>query len=187
MNLCSGPTTHHLFVLQVTVNNEESDESFESSWSYIQNIQSSALWGHDRRKFVKAVSESRVRFTLPVQLLHLFTSQPADTGGCLPQAYRLIVLKNKVELAQFQNTAPEHLTLAEGFWKALSSLPVTYNYSAYRRLFQTYGTHYLSEGSLGGQYQALLELKEEALSSTSKNSKNSQIKKNNNTLDQLTH
>lgn len=82
-----------------------------------------------------------------------------------------------MELAQFQNTAPEHLTLAEDFWKALSSLPVTYNYSAYRRLFQIYGTHYLSEGYLGGKYQALLELKEEALSSTSKNSKNSQSQK----------
>lgn len=83
MNLCSGPTTHHLFVLQVTVNNEDSDDSFESSWSYMQNIQSSALWGNDRRKFLKAVYESQVRFTLPFQLLHLFTSQPVDTGGCL--------------------------------------------------------------------------------------------------------
>lgn len=88
---------------------------------------------------------------------------------CLLQAYRLIILKNKVELAQFQNTGPEYLTLAEDFWRALSSLPTTYDYSAYRRLFQTYGTHYLSEGSLGGQYQALLELKQHALASTSKN------------------
>lgn len=87
-------------------------------------------------------------------------------------------MKNKVELAQFQNTAPEYLTLAEDFWRALSSLPTTYDYSAYRRLFQTYGTHYFSEGSLGGQYQALLELKQHALESTSKNvSKNSPIKK----------
>lgn len=157
-------------LLQVTVNNEDSDESFESSWSYMQSVQSSALWGHDRRKFHKTVSESQVRFTLPLQPLHLFASQPGDTGGCLLQAYRLIILKNKVELAQFQNTAPEHLTLAEDFWRALSSLPVTYDYSAYRRLFQAYGTHYLSEGLLGGQYQALLELKEQALASTSKNS-----------------
>lgn len=46
---------------QVTVNNEDSDESFESSWSYTQSIQSSALRGHDRRKFHKTVAESRVR------------------------------------------------------------------------------------------------------------------------------
>lgn len=74
-----------------------------------------------------------------------------------------------MELAQFQNSAPQYLTLAEGFWKALSSLPHTYDYSAYRRLFETYGTHYLSEGSLGGEYQGLLELDRQALVSTSKN------------------
>lgn len=85
------------------------------------------------------------------------------------QAYKLLILKNKVELAQFQNSAPQYLTLAEGFWKALSSLPFTYDYSAYRQLFQTYGTHYLSEGSLGGEYQALLEFDRQALESTSKN------------------
>lgn len=85
------------------------------------------------------------------------------------QAYRLIILKNKVELAQFQNSAPQYLTLAEGFWKALSSLPVTYDYSVYRQLFQTYGTHYLSEGSLGGEYQALLEFNQQAFLSTGRN------------------
>lgn len=72
-------------------------------------------------------------------------------------------------LAQFQNSAPQYMTLADGFWKALSSLPITYDYSAYQQLFQTYGTHYLSEGSLGGEYQALLELDRQAFLSTSKN------------------
>lgn len=88
---------------------------------------------------------------------------------CVIQASRFIILKNKVELAQFQNSAPQYLTLAEGFWKALTSLPMTYDYSVYRQLFQTYGTHYLSEGTLGGEYQALLELERQALLSTSKN------------------
>ncbi|XP_062290872.1 complement component 7b isoform X1 [Scomber scombrus] len=126
---------------EVTVNNDESDESYESSWSYIQHIQANALVGHDRRTFHKEITESK--------------------------AYRLIILKNKVVLAQFQNSAPQYLTLAEAFWKALSSLPLTYDYFAYRTLLQRYGTHYLSEGSLGGEYQALLELDRQALASTS--------------------
>ncbi|XP_029301260.1 complement component C7-like [Cottoperca gobio] len=126
---------------EVMVDNENSDESYESSWSYVQHIQANALVGHDRRTFHKELTDNK--------------------------AYRLIILKNKVELAQFQNSAPQYLTLAEGFWKALSSLPYTYDYSAYRRLFETYGTHYLSEGSLGGEYQALLELDHQALESTS--------------------
>ncbi|XP_042250342.1 complement component 7b [Thunnus maccoyii] len=126
---------------EVKVDNDESDESYDSSWSYMQHIQANALVGHDRRTFHKELSETK--------------------------AHRLIILKNKVVLAQFQNSAPQYLTLAEGFWKALSSLPVTYDYSAYRQLLQTYGTHYLSEGSLGGEYQALLELDSQAFDSNS--------------------
>uniref|UniRef100_A0A669BAE3 Complement component C7 n=1 Tax=Oreochromis niloticus TaxID=8128 RepID=A0A669BAE3_ORENI len=128
---------------EVTVDNDESDESYESSWSYVQHIQGNAFLVHDRRTFHKEVTNKK--------------------------AYRLIILKNKVELAQFQNSAPQYLTLSEGFWKALSSLPLTYDYSAYRQVLQKYGTHYLSEGSLGGEYQALLELDRQALASTSKN------------------
>lgn len=68
------------FVLQVTVNNEESDESFDSSWSYMQHIQSSALWGHDRRKFHKEVTESKVmtHIHLVFDLLPFNLLQPDD-------------------------------------------------------------------------------------------------------------
>lgn len=45
---------------QVTVDNEETDESYESSWSYMQHIQSNALFGHDRRTFHKEVAENKV-------------------------------------------------------------------------------------------------------------------------------
>ncbi|RVE62131.1 hypothetical protein OJAV_G00154070 [Oryzias javanicus] len=126
---------------EVQVENEESDESYESSWSYMQDVQSNALIGHNRRSFHKELSDSK--------------------------AYRIIILKNKVALAQFQNSAPEYLPLSESFWKDLSSLPLTFDYSAYRQLLQTYGTHYLSEGVLGGEYQGLLELDQHAFTSTS--------------------
>uniref|UniRef100_A0A672JP46 Complement component C7 n=1 Tax=Salarias fasciatus TaxID=181472 RepID=A0A672JP46_SALFA len=112
--------------MQVKVDNDESDESYESAWSYMQHIQSNKSPRH-------------------------------SLSTLLIQAHRLLILKNRVELAQFQNSAPQYLTLSEGFWKALSSLPFTYDYSAYRQLLQRFGTHYLSEGSLGGEYQALLE------------------------------
>ncbi|XP_035040005.2 complement component C7 [Hippoglossus stenolepis] len=126
---------------EVIVDNEDSDESYNSFWSYTQHIQANALSAHDRRTFHKEQTENK--------------------------AYKLIILKNKVELAQFQNSAPQYLTLSEGFWKALSSLPFTYDYSAYRQLLRKYGTHYLSEGSLGGEYQALLELDRQAFTSSS--------------------
>lgn len=49
-----------LFVLQVTVDNEESDESYDSSWAYTQHIQANALIGHDRRTFHKEVTDTKV-------------------------------------------------------------------------------------------------------------------------------
>lgn len=48
-----------LFV-QVKVDNEESDESYESSWSYMQDIQVNSLVGHDRRTFHKELKETTV-------------------------------------------------------------------------------------------------------------------------------
>ncbi|CAL8320838.1 unnamed protein product [Lota lota] len=126
---------------EVKVDNEESDESYESSWSYMLHVQENAMFEHNRRTFHEELSDSKAK--------------------------RLLILKNQVELAQFQNTAPQYLTLSEGFWRALSSLPLAYDYPAYRRLLQTYGTHYMSEGTLGGQYQALLEFNRHSLESTS--------------------
>ncbi|XP_023839857.1 complement component 7b isoform X2 [Salvelinus sp. IW2-2015] len=129
------------YTFQVVVENDFTDEAYESSWSYMKHIQDNALWGHDRRTFHTELNKDK--------------------------SHRLLIIKNQVELAQFQNTVPQYVTLAEGFWKALSSLPTTYSYPAYRSLLQTYGTHYLSEGALGGQYQALLEFDNEALKETS--------------------
>lgn len=138
----------------------------------MQHKQSNALFVHDRVTFHKEVSESQVDHrpaALSVFRPRSISSLPHGFGRVFcRQAHRYIVLKNTVKLAQFQNNAPQYLTLTEGFWKALSSLPLTYDYSAYRQLIQTYGTHYLAEGSLGGHYQALLKLTQHAMSSTSK-------------------
>ncbi|KAM9820230.1 complement component C7-like [Neosynchiropus ocellatus] len=129
------------YTFVVNVENEDIDESYNSSWSYMQHVTSNAKYGHDRRTFHQKLTDK--------------------------QAHKLIILKSKVKLAQFQNSAPQFLTLSESFWKALSSLPITYDYSAYRQLLQTYGTHYHAEGSLGGQYEALLKLDRSVLDSSS--------------------
>lgn len=50
----------NVFYLQVQVENEESDKSYESSWSYMQDVQSNALIGHERRSFHKELSDSKV-------------------------------------------------------------------------------------------------------------------------------
>lgn len=65
-------------------------------------------------------------------------------------------MKSDMDVAQFQNQAPEYLPLSEEFWKALRSLPVTYDYSAYRNVLERFGTHYISEGTLGGQFRLFM-------------------------------
>uniref|UniRef100_A0A8C9FRR4 Complement component C7 n=1 Tax=Pavo cristatus TaxID=9049 RepID=A0A8C9FRR4_PAVCR len=68
---------------------------------------------------------------------------------------QLMVVENTVEVAQFINNNPEFLTLAEPFWKELANLPVFYEYNAYRRFIENFGTHFLHSGSLGGQYKVI--------------------------------
>ncbi|XP_072311586.1 complement component 7b [Eucyclogobius newberryi] len=127
--------------LQVMVNNEESDESYESSWSYMRHVQTNAPVTNYKKTFHQELSENK--------------------------ADRVIILKNQVVLGHFQNMAPAYLTLSEGFWRTLASLPLTYDYAAYSRVLHTYGTHYLSEGALGGQYTALLQIQRHAMEATS--------------------
>lgn len=55
----------NVVALQVKVDNEESDESYDSSWSYMQHMQSNALVGHDRRTFHKELTEFQVTIRPP--------------------------------------------------------------------------------------------------------------------------
>lgn len=72
-----------------------------------------------------------------------------------------MVVKNDVEVAQFQNNAPGYLSLSEEFWKVLATLPTVYDYATYRMVVERFGTHYLSEGTLGGYFHALLSIDQE--------------------------
>ncbi|XP_072518418.1 complement component 7b [Salminus brasiliensis] len=121
------------YSFQVGIENDFSEDFYNSSWSYIKHEEERyrIRGGHDHRTFHSELKRDK--------------------------AYHLVIIKNEVEVAQFQNTAPQYLTLSEEFWKALSALPNTYEPAAYRSLLQLYGTHYMAEGSLGGQYQLLLE------------------------------
>ncbi|KAK7895738.1 hypothetical protein WMY93_021063 [Mugilogobius chulae] len=108
--------------LQVTVDNEESDESYESSWSYMKHVQTKALFTNYKQTFHHELSENK--------------------------AHRVIVLKNRVVLGHFQNSAPAYLTLLQPPPAHLrDALPV--------------------RGGPGGQYTALLQLQRHAMQSTS--------------------
>uniref|UniRef100_A0A672RYH7 Complement component C7 n=1 Tax=Sinocyclocheilus grahami TaxID=75366 RepID=A0A672RYH7_SINGR len=122
------------YSFQVSVENDFTDEYYDSSWSYMRHEEErkKIRGGHDHKTFHNELKQDKT--------------------------YHLLMIRNEVEVAQFQNNAPQYLPLSEDFWKDLSALPSTYDQSAYRFFIQRYGTHYMEEGSLGGQYQALLEL-----------------------------
>lgn len=75
--------------------------------------------------------------------------------------HKLLVLKNDIEVAQFQSNSPRYIPLSEELWKALVKLPSVYDYAAYRKLLERFGTHYLSEGSLGGTFKVVAKIDEE--------------------------
>lgn len=55
------------------------------------------------------------------------------------------------------------LYLADQFLQFLNSLPLEYNYALYRQIFQLFGTHYFSSGTLGGKYDLLFQYDREEL------------------------
>ncbi|XP_032707288.1 complement component C6 [Lontra canadensis] len=55
------------------------------------------------------------------------------------------------------------LQLSDVFLKALNHLPLEYNFALYSRIFDDFGTHYFTSGSLGGVYDLLYQFSLEEL------------------------
>uniref|UniRef100_A0A8C0X924 Complement component C7 n=1 Tax=Castor canadensis TaxID=51338 RepID=A0A8C0X924_CASCN len=132
------------YTFQVKVNNDFNYEFYNSSWSYVKHTSSEHTSSSRSKSFFRSSSSSS----------HSYTSNINESYR-KKQSYKLLVVQNAVEVAQFINNNPEFLQLAEPFWKELLHLPSLYDYSAYRRLIDQYGTHYLQSGSLGGEYRVL--------------------------------
>ncbi|KAM5264400.1 complement component C7 [Ctenodactylus gundi] len=150
------------YTFQVKINNNFNYEFYDSTWSYIKKTSS------------EHTSSGRGRFLFSSWSSHSHSSASDFEEIYKKKSYQLLVIQNTVEVAQFINNNPEFLHLAEPFWKELSHLPSLYDYSAYRRLIDRYGTHYLQSGSLGGEYKVLFyvdteKIKQSGSSSVHKN------------------
>ncbi|CDQ90252.1 unnamed protein product [Oncorhynchus mykiss] len=132
---------------EVKVQNDFSDEFYTSSWSYAKDI-------------VKR--ETTTGTTTGFNNYDLHQTEEKNRNN------HLLVVKNNVEVAQFQNQAPGYLSLSEEFWKVLATLPTVYDYATYRMVVERFGTHYLSEGTLGGYFQALLSIDQETATQMAK-------------------
>ncbi|KAI2661545.1 Complement component C7 [Labeo rohita] len=135
MDLYRLPQSVLRYTFQVTAKNDFSDESYDSTWHYINHIEehsstTGTSYGHSSYVFHDEMFQSKSK--------------------------NLLIMQSDVNVAQFQNQAPEYLPLSEEFWKALLSLPVSYDYAAYRNVLERFGTHYISEGTLGGQFRLFM-------------------------------
>ncbi|XP_026571841.1 complement component C7 [Pseudonaja textilis] len=122
------------YTFEVKIENEFNTEFYNSTWSYMKETEGRDTGNNYHRytpeKYAKDHSESNY----------------------------LMVIENSVEVAQFLNNQPTFLNLAEPFWRELSRLPSFYEYNAYHRLIELYGTHFLHSGSLGGYYKAIFHI-----------------------------
>ncbi|KAK7135655.1 hypothetical protein R3I94_014346 [Phoxinus phoxinus] len=135
MDLYRLPQSVLRYTFQVTAKSDFTDESYSSSWHYLNHRETHTKtkgtdYGHDDYVFHDELFQS--------------------------QSKNLLIMKSDVDVAQFQNQAPEYLPLSEEFWKALLSLPVAYDYAAYYKVLERFGTHYISEGTLGGQFRLFM-------------------------------
>ncbi|XP_029797128.1 complement component C7 [Suricata suricatta] len=147
------------YTFQVKINNDFNYEFYNSSWSYVKHTWAVHTSSSSKSSFFRSSSSSSYSHSSSTNEIHK------------QKSHQLLVVQNTVEVAQFVNNNPEFLQLAEPFWKELSFLPSLYDYSAYRRLIDQYGTHYLQSGSLGGEYKVLFyvdseKIKESGISSS---------------------
>ncbi|KAF7696949.1 hypothetical protein HF521_005367 [Silurus meridionalis] len=86
-----------------------------------------------------------------------------------------IHLHQVIATATFKTKSTD-LYLSYPFLTFLNNLPLDYNYALYRQIFEIYGTHYFSSGTMGGQYDLLFQYDREQLKSegcsTAQSSKN---------------
>ncbi|XP_047447611.1 complement component C7 [Mugil cephalus] len=126
----------------VTVKNDFSDEMFSNTWEFTKDIV--------KREKVSGTTSG----------FHNYDYHKVDFKS---QTQRVLILKNDIEVAQFQSNSPQYLPISEEFWKALTKLPSVYDYPAYRKVLERFGTHYLSEGSLGGAFRIVDTLDEKTV------------------------
>ncbi|KAH0627908.1 hypothetical protein JD844_008475 [Phrynosoma platyrhinos] len=122
------------YTFQVKIENDFSTEFYNSSWSYMKTTWNQVTDNANYDTRTGNVQESNSK------------------------SNHLMVIENSVEVAQFINNQPEFLNLAEPFWKDLANLPAFYEYNAYRRFIERYGTHFLKSGSLGGYYKSIFHV-----------------------------
>ncbi|XP_069498206.1 complement component C8 beta chain [Ambystoma mexicanum] len=70
--------------------------------------------------------------------------------------------KSRLEVARYTLKSRD-LMLHYEFFQRVNSLPLEYSYGEYRELFRDYGTHYITEATLGGTYEYTLIINKKSM------------------------
>ncbi|KAG5286758.1 hypothetical protein AALO_G00018440 [Alosa alosa] len=73
--------------------------------------------------------------------------------------------RSQIELARYALKA-DGLMLHPDFLGRLRALPLEYTYGEYRQIYRDFGTHYITEATLGGEYDLTIILNEQKLQSS---------------------
>lgn len=84
---------------------------------------------------------------------------------CL-QELGFVRLFSKVQTAHFKMRSNK-LMLDEEFYVSLMELPEQYHFGTYSRFFNTFGTHYVTEGTMGGTLEYVVVLNKTAMAESS--------------------
>ncbi|CAK6950602.1 complement component C7 [Scomber scombrus] len=139
-NVYRLPLSTIQYSFMVKAQNDFSDEMFKSEWHYAKD--------KVKRQTVSGTTTG-------------YRNSDYHMTHDKTKVHKILVLKNDIEVAQFQSNSPQYLPISEEFWKALAKLPSVYDYAAYRRVLERFGTHYLSEGNLGGSFKVVAKIDEE--------------------------
>ncbi|XP_056401856.1 complement component C6-like [Hyla sarda] len=80
---------------------------------------------------------------------------------------------NKVISVSEFRMKTDNLWLSDVFLQALNHLPLEYNYPLYSRIFDDFGTHYITAGTMGGSYDLLYQYSAEELKTSGMTSEES--------------
>uniref|UniRef100_A0AAQ5YNJ5 Complement component 6 n=1 Tax=Amphiprion ocellaris TaxID=80972 RepID=A0AAQ5YNJ5_AMPOC len=84
----------------------------------------------------------------------------------LPADSKFFRVHQILPVSTFKVKEPGDLVLSLPFRQFLHALPLEYSYALYREIFQRFGTHYYSSGTLGGHYDLLYQYSREELKSS---------------------
>ncbi|KAM9252950.1 complement component C6 [Dugong dugon] len=123
----------------------------------------------DDSKQAALSSQHRKSFSVPI-FYSSKTSQSTNSMSAFKQAVQashkkdssFIRIHKAIKVLNFTMKSKD-LQLSDVFLKALSHLPLEYNFALYSRIFDDFGTHYFTSGSLGGVYDLLYQFSREEL------------------------